>query len=219
MSAVRPELGPSLPELLGPRVRSWPRPLQLALAVLLALLALLLLWALLLRGDPPATAKRSVIVRHPIAFNFVYRSPFHKLDHGPSELAKVGSEKSGQSFAVRELRLPAYHGDAAGFLPLYASQQHDAMAKAFPGFRWRTDGRANINKQQGYEIVFQYRSSGGDLLYGRRVLLLPSVTARQGVDLLLLAPRSPAVVRADDAGKNGGLKTALRSFRFGTERP
>jgi hypothetical protein len=48
---------------------------------------------------------------------------------------------------------------------------------------------------------------------------VPSITAREGADILITAPRSPAIVRADDVGRNGGLKTALRSFRFGTERP
>jgi hypothetical protein len=218
MSAVRPEFGPTLPELLRPRLQAWPRPARIALAVVGAVLALGLLWLLVLRPAPPAQVKRSVIVRRPIAFNFVYRSPFRKRAPVAPDLAKIASA-SGQSFAVRELRLPAYRGDAAGFLPLYASQQQAAMTRALPGFRWRTDGRANINKQQGYEIVFQYRGPDGRLVYGRRVLLLPTVTARQGADLWLLSPRSPSVVRADDVGKNGGLKTALRSFRFGTQRP
>ena len=171
---------------------------------------------LVLRGDG-ADAKRAVVVRGPVAFNFVYRAPFARLAPQDGELARVGSRS--QSFAVRELQLPPYRGDAAGFLPLYAAQQEAQMARQFPGFVWRSDGRANINQQQGFEIVFQFRRPGGPLTYGRRVFLLPSVTARQGADILVTAPRSPAIVRADDVGHNGGLKTALRSFRFGTERP
>jgi hypothetical protein len=216
MSAVRPEFGPTLPELLGPRVRRLPRVVRFALAALGALVVLLLLWALLLRGGG-AAAKRAVTLHKPVAFNFVYRAPFSKQAAGAGELAHVGSKD--QSFSVRELRLPAYRGDAAGFLPLYAARQQAAMQRELPGFRWRTDGRANVNKQQGYEIVFQYRRPDGTLGYGRRIFLLPTVTARQGVEIWLRAPRSPAVARADDVGKNGGLKTALRSFRFGTQRP
>ena len=216
MSAVRPELGPTLPDLLGPRVRALPRVVRAGLAAAGLLVVALLLWALLLRGDG-ATAKRGVIVRAPVAFNFVYRAPFSKEQPHAGELARVGSK--AQSFSVRDLRLPPYHGDAAGLLPLFAAQQQRAMARTLPGFRWRTDGRANINQQQGYEIVFQYRGAGGRLTYGRRILLLPNVTARRGVDIWVSATRSPAIVRADDVGKNGGLKTALRSFRFGTDRP
>jgi hypothetical protein len=216
MSAVRPEFGPTLPELLGPRIRVLPRAVRVALAVGGALLALLLLYAILLRGDGPK-AKRAVVVRSPVAFNFVYRAPFAKQAPRAGELARVGSKD--QSFSVRALNLPAYRGDAAGFLPLYAATLEAQMAKQLPGFAWRSDGRANINKQQGFEIVFQFRRSDGTLAYGRRILLLPDLTARQGADLWAIAPRSSAIVRADDVGHNGGLKTALRSFRFGTERP
>jgi hypothetical protein len=217
MSAVRPEFGPSLPELLGPRFRALPRAARLALAAIGALVVLVLLWALLLRGEGATTKKRAVIVRTPVAFNFVYRRPFAKQAPLAGELARVGSKE--QSFSVRELKLPAYRGDAAGFLPLYAATLQASMAKDLPGFAWRSDGRANINKQQGFEIVFQFRRGDGTLMYGRRILLLPNVTARQGADIWAVAPRSPAIVRADDVGHNGGLKTALRSFRFGTERP
>jgi hypothetical protein len=216
MSAVRPEFGPTLPELLGPRIRVLPRAVRLALAALAALIVLAIVYALFVHGNSP-TRKRAVIVRSPVAFNFVYRAPFAKEQPRAGELARVGSK--AQSFSVRELRLPAYQGDAAGFLPLYAAEQETQMAKELPGFVWRADGRANINKQQGFEIVFQYRGDDGALTYGRRIFLLPNVTSRVGADILATAPRSPSIVRADDVGHNGGLKTALRSFRFGTERP
>jgi hypothetical protein len=216
MSVVRPEFGPTLPELLGPRIRAWPRPARIALAAVAALVVLLLLYALF----KPAGAtqrKRAVIVRTPVAFNFVYRRPFAKEQPQGRETARVGSQT--QTFAVTPLQLPAYRGDAVGYLPLYAAQQETAMAKQYPGFVWRSDGRANINKQQGFEIVFQFRGDDGRLEYGRRIFLLPNVTSRAGADILVTAPRSNAIVRADDVGHNGGLKTALRSFRFGTERP
>lgn len=216
MSAVRPEFGPTLPELVGPRIRAWPRPARFALAAAGVLIVLALLYVLVFRGEGE-TRKRAVVVREPVAFNFVYRSPFRKQAPLAGELARVGSKE--QSFSVRALNLPAYRGDAAGFLPLYAARLEREMARDLPGFRWRSDGRANINKQQGFEIVFQYRRPGGPLTYGRRVLLLPNVTARQGADIWAVASRSPAIVRADDVGRNGGLKTTLRSFRFGTERP
>jgi hypothetical protein len=216
MSVVRPEFGPTLPELLGPRIRALPRPARLALAAVAALVVLAILYALF-KPEGATKRKNAVIVRTPVAFNFVYRQPFAKEQPQQGELARVGSK--AQAFSVRALNLPPYKGDAAGFLPLYAAQQEAQMAKDLPGFVWRADGRANINKQQGFEIVFQFRRSDGTLTYGRRIFLLPDVTARQGVDIWATAPRSPSIVRADDVGHNGGLKTALRSFRFGTERP
>lgn len=216
MFAVRPEFGPTLPELLGPRLRALPPVVRLGLAALGGFVVVAIFYVLVLRGDG-ADAKRAVVVRTPVAFNFVYRAPFQRLPPPAGDLARVGSQT--QSFAVRELKLPPYRGDAAGFLPIYAARQEAEMAQRFSGFVWRSDGRANINQQQGFEIVFQFRRPGGQLSYGRRVFLLPSVTAREGADILVTAPRSTAIVRADDVGHNGGLKTALRSFRFGTERP
>jgi hypothetical protein len=215
MSVVRPEFGPTLPELVGPRVRALPRAARLALLALAVVVVLALAWAILLRGS--SAPLHAVVVRRPLAFNFVYRAPFHQEALGAGELARVGGA-SGQSLAVRELRLPAYRGDSAGFLPVYAAQLEARMERELPGFEWRYDGRANVNKIQGYEILYQYRP-GGKLAYGRRILLLPTTTARQGVEVLLTSPRLPAVQRYDAVGRNGALKTALRSFRFGTERP
>jgi hypothetical protein len=216
MSAVRPEFGPTLPELLGPRLRALPRAASIALVVL-GVLILLLVARALLHGESAATKLRSVVVREPIAANFVYRHPFHKQDPAAGELARVAAP-NGQSFAVRELRVAPYTGDAAGMLPVLASQLEDKMGRELPGFTYRYDGRVNVNRIQGYEIGFQYRRNGA-LTYGRRILLLPTTTATQGVDLLLTSPRLASVPRYDAVGRNGGLKTALRSFRFGTERP
>lgn len=216
MSVVRPEFGPTLPELLGPRLRALPRPARIALVVLGALLVLLLARAVL-HGESAATKLRGVVVHEPIAANFVYRHPFRRQAPRPGELARVAAS-NGQSFAVRALRLAPYRGDAAGTLPVLASRLEDQMARELPGFLFRYDGRANVNRIQGYEIGFQYRRNGA-LTYGRRMLLLPTSTATRGVDLLLISPRLPSVPRSDAVGRNGGLKTALRSFRFGTDRP
>jgi hypothetical protein len=215
MSAVRPEFGPTLPELLAPRLRRLPRAGRLPLAVLVLLVLAGLVK--LIAGGGGGAKLHAVVVREPVAANFVYRAPFHRQTPGPGELAKVGAA-NGQSFAVRELNVPPYKGDAAGMLPVYASQLETQMGKQLPGFQWRYEGRTNVNRIQGYEIGFQYRP-GGKLTYGRRILLLPTTTATQGVDLLLTSPRMNSVIRYDAVGRNGGLKTALRSFRFGTERP
>ena len=55
---------------------------------------------------------------------------------------------------------------------------------------------------------------------GRVILLVPDEPGvREGAQIEMLVTRSPAVPRADAVGANGPLKTPLRSFRFGTERP
>jgi hypothetical protein len=213
VSVVRPEFGPTLPELIAPRLRALPRPAQIAVLVPAVVIVLALAWALLGRG---AGSERGIVVREPLAFNFIYDAPFKKQALRAGELAAVGS--GPQRFSVRRLMLPPYRGDASGTLPIYSTGLAARMAREYEGFAVRQEGRANINKIQGYEIVFQARIAGR-LSYGRRILLLPTPTAREGVDLLLVAPRSLAIPRADAIGRSGPLKTSLRSFRLGTSRP
>lgn len=205
VSAVRPEFGPTLPELVAPRLARLPRGARLALAASVALVVVAAAAALATRGTPP-----TVSVHQPVGFRFQYLRPFHQRRPHPGELARVSG--GGQSFVVRELRLPAYRGDSAGFLPLYASGLNAEMARRLPGYQWRAEGRANINHIQGYEILFRYRRAGGRWMLGRRELLLPTSTARRGVDLLLLAHRTKTVRAAGDVGDAGAMKRALRSF-------
>ena len=42
---------------------------------------------------------------------------------------------------------------------------------------------------------------------------------RTGLDVTMLAARSPGVPKADAVAANGALKTPYRSLRFGTARP
>jgi hypothetical protein len=78
----------------------------------------------------------------------------------------------------------------------------------------------NVNKQPGYQIVFQARV-GGRTTYGKRVLLVagPDPPPTSGLDITMLSARSTAIPRADAVAANGALKTPYRSLRFGTDRP
>ena len=68
MSVVRPEFGPTLPELLVPRVRALPRAGQVVLAAVAAAVVVALGLALVLGGGEDRT---TVVVREPIAYNLV----------------------------------------------------------------------------------------------------------------------------------------------------
>lgn len=206
MSAVRPEFGPTLPELLRPRWARLSRPARVAIAAVVALLVVALVAWRLTAGDD----ERTVVVDEPIGFSFAYLPPFKERPARSGELARAGA--GGQSFVVRHLRLPAYRGDSAGFFPVYAARLAEEMARQYPGFQLRVEGRANINRIQGYEVLFRFRGADGRTMFGRRELLLPNPTAREGVDLLLTAPRSKAVRTVGDVGGSGAMKRALRSF-------
>lgn len=208
MSAVRPEFGPTLPELLRPA----PRALRVALVVLAVAAVAAVAVALATGGDE----RTGVVVREPLAFNLVHDGGLEKVAPAGAELVRLTGED--RLFTVSPVTLPAFRGDISGVTPTYMERLVGDMERRFPEFLRRQEGRANINKQQGYELVFQFRRDGA-LHYGRRVLLFPTPQSREGVDILLTQRRTAAVPRADAVGKNGALKVALRSFRFGTERP
>src|SRR4051794_12981303 len=107
MSVIRPEFGPTLPELLGPRLRALPRAAQVVVGVLAVVVVAIAVYAFTTRGS--AAADRGVVVRSPVAFNFIYRAPFARETPRAGELVRVGGR--GQSFSVRRLRLAPYRGD------------------------------------------------------------------------------------------------------------
>jgi hypothetical protein len=221
MSVVRPEFGPTLPELLGPRIRALPRAARFVLAALAALIVVVLAYAAV-RGRQDN--RPHAVVREPIAYNLIYPAPLVKVRPHAGETLRLETPPrtaAPQSFAVKPFRLPPYHGDSTGILTLMSAGMITRMSRAYPGFVWRGDGRVNYNRQPGYEILFQAKI-GGRTTYGRRTLLVPGDQAlpNEGVDITMLAARSTAIPRVDAIGSaTGALKTAIRSFRFGTERP
>jgi hypothetical protein len=221
MSVVRPEFGPTLPELLGPRVRALPRAAQIALAAAAALI-LIAVAAFAVKGSEDNRAQ--AVVREPIAYNLVYPPSLQKVRPQGNEtlrLETASGTEAPQSFAVKPFTLPPYHGDSTGILTLMSANMITRMSKQYPGFIWRGDGRVNYNRQPGYEILFQTKLNG-KTTYGRRTLLVPGgdTPPREGLDITMLAARSEAIPRVDAVGSaSGALKTAIRSLRFGTERP
>jgi hypothetical protein len=221
MSVVRPEFGPTLPELLGPRVRALPRAGQIVLAAVSAAIVVALGLALVRGGGEDRT---TVVVREPIAYNLVYPPALRRVPPRGRETLRLETAPGAadpQSFAITPFRLPPYRGDSTGVLTGMSPNLIVRMRRTIPGFVWRADGRVNYNRQPGYEILFQARI-GGRTWYGRRTLLVPGgdQPPREGVDIMIMAARSDLIPRADAvASSPGALKTAIRSFRFGTERP
>jgi len=220
VSVVRPEFGPTLPELIGPRVRALPR----AVRALVALAALIVLAAAALLLRDGRDTRPHAVVHAPVAFNLLYPKPLERVTPRGRETLRLQTPAefaAPQSFAVTPLELPPYRGDAGAVLLGMSGPLIARMSRTIPGFVWRADGRVNYNRQPGYEIQFQAKI-GGRTMYGRRTLLVPGGDAppRAGVDIMILAARSPAVPNVNAvASKAGALKTAIRSFRFGTERP
>jgi hypothetical protein len=217
VSVVREEFGPTLPELVGRRLGVRTRTVWLALAAIGTVAVVVVAW-LALRPDPNQS---TVVVREPVTYNLIYPDALQRVAPRSGETLRLQS-RSGppQSFVVHPLRLQPYKGDVSAALTFMSARLIDEMRGQYQDFVWRGDGRVNINKQPGYQIIFQAHVDG-HTTYGRRVMLVakPDPPPREGVDLTILAARSPSVPNLDSVGATGALKTAYRSFRFGTDRP
>jgi hypothetical protein len=220
---VRPEFGPTLPELLAPRLRGVGRGVQLALTAgaVLAVVALVVAVSALRDSD----GRTTLVVREPIAFNLLRPPSLQRVAPAGGEVLRLqtpAGSRAPQRFTARPLRLAPYRGDVSAALMMLASRLIDDMRATVPGFVWRGDGKARVNEATGYQILYQARI-GGRTTYGRRVLVVPDVEnappPRAGMDLDLRSARSPAVPNIDSVGRNGALKLPLTSFRLGTERP
>ena len=223
MSVVRPEFGPTLPELLAPRWRELGGRARVAvgLAALLAVVAVLAGLTALRDSD----GRSHLVVGEPIAFNLLQPASLARVAPRDGEVLRLQSRAGAaapQRFTARPLRLAPYRGDVTATLMMLASRLSDEMRATVPGYVWRGDGRSSVNRAPGYQILYQARI-GGRTTYGRRVLVVPDAgdgpQAREGVDLDLRAARSNAVPNVEAVGRNGALKLPLTSFRFGRERP
>jgi hypothetical protein len=217
VSVVREEFGPTLPELLGSRLGVPARKVWLALAAVGVVAVAVVLW-LSLRPTPGQAA---VVVRKPVTFNLIYTDALQRRAPRAGESLRLQTRSgSPQSFVVHPLSIPPYKGDVSAELTFMSARLIDEMRAHYQDFIWRSDGRVNINKQPGYQIVFQARVNGRTT-YGKRVLLVtgPDPPPHAGLDITMLATRSVAVPKADAVAANGALKTPYRSLRFGADRP
>jgi hypothetical protein len=221
---VKPELGPTLPELVAPWWRRASRPVRAAIVAGAALVAVLLVAGLVsvVRGGDVHE-----VVEQPIAFNLRHAEGLPRVEPERGDLLRLEQLRDGrlflQSFAVTPLLLPPYEGAPSGVFPVQAEELKERLARRFADFELVEEGRMRINEQPGYEVVFRARNDEGRRLYGRFVMLVPFTDPpepqRRGVTLELLGTPAAGIPNAESIGDAGGLKLPLRSFRFGTEAP
>jgi len=212
--AMKPEYGPTLPQLLAPR----PLPVRLAAAALaLAIVLGAAFIAITSRPDEEA-----VLVREPVTFNLVYGGQWERVRRTGALVALRNAGARGlflDSYTIRDLRLPAYRGVAGGSLPIFADDYVRRISGRYTDFEQVSEGRARINNAIGYEVTFRARL-GARRLYGRHYLLVAEEPdgLRRGVVIELASTPAAGTPSADDIGAHGALKTPLRSFRFGEDR-
>ena len=217
-SVVRPEYGPTLPELLAPRWRALSRPARVALAVAALLLVLAVVWLAFLRPS----GNLSYVQRHPVAFNFIYSDPLRLAPAQGDEMVRLEDRQGGrfvQSMTVEPLSVPASSGDPSAAFSVLAESVKKAIGARLSGFETGNEGRIRLNESAaGYGFAFRARL-GKRRLFGRAALVAPASSGNGQALLITLLATPAAKVRATQVGAAGDLKKPYHSFRFGTARP
>lgn len=185
---VKPEFGPSLPELAGPRLRALPRwTLWVAGAASALLVVLFVAGWLVLR-----TPTRTIEVKSPVAFSVTY--PSDSLKRLPAQgtevvrLVTAPGAANPASLDISRVALPK--GQREGSFPLVSSALVEQMRRDNPSFILRGEQPVNINGQAGYQIYYQ-TIRGGKTWYGRRFLLFSdNLNDNVGVDVNAQAERN-----------------------------
>ena len=220
---VKPEFGPSLPELAGPRWRRLPLVVRLA-AALFAVLVVAGAASLVLVGG---AEERTVVVdeRGTVPFNLRHGTALARVGPQPGELLRLEQRRASRvvgTFSARGLRLPAYRGSVGGVYPVIAERLIADLRGRYTDFEVADEGRVRVNEAPGYGVGFRARRDGRRV-WGRSVLLVPLTEppepVRDGVRIDLVAAPGSGVSNPAEVGTVGQLKLPLRSFRFGTEAP
>jgi hypothetical protein len=218
---VQSRYGPTLPEILAPRLRGVPPVLRVGVPVLIAAIALLAVAYKLFKGPPG----QQVIVRHPITFNFRFQSPLHKVPPLAGELVRLEAHRHDaqrtflSSFAVRPMRLPAYRGQVGAVLPAYATTFERSLGQRYANLEIVEEGRQRVVNEVAYAIFFTARL-GKRHLSGRDILLPdPKPGSRDGLELELISTPAGGAGPPASVGNAEPLATPLHTFRFGTSGP
>lgn len=239
MPIARPEYGPSLKDVVGPRFLALPRPARLALYASPVVLVLLVVAALVVRHESVTQA----IVRGPLTFNTRYDGGVERVPAGPGELlhlrTKAGPGRGLEDLVYRDAGpAPTRAEPAGGPISQLALRMEGVMRperERLQDYQVRSQGRIRIGSDYGGWIVrYQFRRPvPGDrtadgrptdtprTFFGARVLLLPDVsgTRERVLDVSLQSQRSDVVANIAEAGGNGPMRTPFYGVAFGTEKP
>jgi hypothetical protein len=212
---LRPEFGPTLPELVSGRFSVSRRMITVVAVVVLVLIVVGIRVAL-------GIGRSQLTVHGTPSFNVVYKTgELHRAPLRPGELMRLQGRRAHVfiTLTARHLELPAFAGDVlGGQLPLFASTYADGLRARLPQFLLSDEGKARINNFQGYELGYQ-SGPRGHRTYWREIFLLPAPDkGDQAIALRLSQTFSGRTNSRDQALVQAGKK-AYQSFRFGTHRP
>jgi hypothetical protein len=212
---MKPEYGPTLGRLLAPRWHAASR-LARATVILVGTVVLIVIVAATL------TLKNATYSHGgSVPFSFSYRD-LYSVAPDPGGYVKVQSRRPDgavkYSYAVDPLLLPAYSGELAAEIPVFATGYIRSFARRYPGFQLRGEGKTKVNNTlTGYAILFTANVEGGPV-YGRAVMLLPPrARIREGVVVTMLTSTSATtqITSPVEVGTTGVLLKPIKTFAFG----
>ena len=192
--APQPDYGPSLPELVRPRLRAlarWQRAALLlcVMALVVAAVALLIRSEAAVQTYHQSAADARARGLPEIPFHFDHSSKM-KLSRPPGVYVKAERLLNGTlagSFTVGSFELGPQQGLVSGFMPIVATKFERRAARRYDHFRLVFEGRARVNEVEGYQFAFTARLTRpgrpARQLFGRIVMLpRPYDTGDPGAD-------------------------------------
>ena len=209
---IKPRYGPTLPSMLAP---SWQRASRATRAVVLTGGVVLVA---VLAGAVLTLLNSSYGHGGAQPFHFSYRGLYRTAPEDGGFVRLQSHSSSGKleySFAVNPLRLPPYQGSVLAEVPLYAAAYIRELARRYPDFVLRGEGKTRLNsKLGGYQVAYT-RTVAGRKMLGRNVLLVHERPGeRNGVEVVMLtAPgANPQITEPNEVGSTGVLLRPLKTF-------
>jgi hypothetical protein len=224
LAPVQERFGPSLPELIAPRIDRLPAIARRVAAVIGAIVVAVVI-ALVLRT-------RDAVFSCPPSTGLTCSIPYpHSLTREPAPpgalLLLRQSDASGlvASFQVGLLHLPPYSGEISGLLPVVAINYERRLAAITPAFQLQSLGRTRIINTPAFTFTYSFypKGGGGIPYFGRIVFITPHLTGdRTGLLLSMVqlpstlkAATAPADPTPDAVGAGGSLQDPLQHLRIG----
>ena len=211
---LRPEFGPTLPELISRRFSVSRR--VVAIVAVIALIVLGVAVKVIV-----GAGNEKLVVHGKPSVNVVYDpSQLHQATPRAGELMRLVGHtgRVDAELTARHANLPPYSGDViGGQLPLYTAQYAGRLMRELPGFQLGAEGKARMNQAPGYQITYSSGTPGNTTSW-REVWVMPKPD--QADQTIVLKMRQTVSGRPGPAGRDllMATKKAFRSFRFGTRR-